>query len=115
MKTKRYCLTLDLVDDPELIALYRRLHSPEGIWREIPAGIREVGITSMDIYLDGTRLFMITEMPDSVDYDEAMARLATLPRQAEWEETVGRCQLCEPGSTSASKWRLMEQIFSLPE
>lgn len=115
METKRYCLTLDLVDDPELIALYRKLHSPEGIWPEIPAGIREVGVTAMDIYLEGTRLFMITEMPASIDRDEAMARLATLPRQAEWEDTVGRCQLCAPGSTSAGKWRMMEQIFKLPE
>lgn len=114
MESKRYCLTLDLVDDPELIAYYRRLHTPEEIWPEIPAGIREVGVTVMDIYLLGNRLFMILELPAHIDRDEAMARLATLPRQAEWEDTVGRCQKCEPGSTSSGKWQLMEQIFTLP-
>ncbi|MCH5346195.1 MAG: L-rhamnose mutarotase [Muribaculaceae bacterium] len=110
---KRYCLTLDLVNDPDLIAQYRHLHSPEGIWPEIPEGIKAVGITGMDIYLLDTRLFMILEMPDDVDRDEAMARLATLPRQQEWEETVGRCQQCDPDATSAGKWQLMQQIFTL--
>ena len=110
---KRYCLTLDLVPDNNLIDLYRRLHSPEGIWPEIPAGIRSVGITGMDIYLHQTRLFMILEMPDDIDRDDAMARLATLPRQQEWEEIVGKCQVCAPGSTSEAKWQLMEQIFTL--
>ena len=110
---KRYCLTLDLVPDENLIELYRRLHSPEGIWPEIPAGILSVGVTAMDIYLLDTRLFMILEMPDDIDREEAMARLATLPRQQEWEETVGKCQQCQPGSTSEAKWRLMDQIFSL--
>ncbi|MDE6316600.1 MAG: L-rhamnose mutarotase, partial [Muribaculaceae bacterium] len=47
------------------------------------------------------------------DRDAAMARLATLPRQAEWEEFVGQFQQCEPGSTSAGKWREMTRIFSL--
>ena len=115
METKRYCLTLDLVDDPELIQLYKKYHSPEGIWPEIPQGIKSVGITRMDIYLLGTRLFMILEMPESVDRDEAMAKLATLPRQDEWEATVGKCQLCDPNATSSGKWQLMEQIFTLPE
>ena len=55
---KRYCQTLDLRDDPALIAEYRRLHSEQGVWREILDGIRSVGILEMEIYLVGTRLFM---------------------------------------------------------
>ncbi|MDQ9824557.1 L-rhamnose mutarotase, partial [Acinetobacter sp. 163] len=57
--TKRYCQTLDLRNDPELIATYRKLHSQEGIWPEIMEGIRKAGILEMEIYLLGTRLFMI--------------------------------------------------------
>ena len=56
---KRYVQTLDLVDDPELVDFYVKAHSPLEIWPEIVAGIKEVGITRMDIYRDGTRLVMI--------------------------------------------------------
>lgn len=58
---KRYCRTLDLRDDPKLIAEYRRRHSQAEIWPEVIAGIREVGILEMEIYILDTRLFMIVE------------------------------------------------------
>ena len=53
---ERICRTLELRDDPKLIAEYRRRHSRETIWPEIPAGIREAGILEMEIYLLDTRL-----------------------------------------------------------
>ena len=110
---KRYCQTLDLRDNPELIAEYRRRHSQEHIWKEIPEGIREVGILEMEIYLLGTRLFMIVETPLDFDWDTAMARLGTLPRQAEWEDYMAEFQLVKAGMSSAEKWQLMERIFHL--
>lgn len=110
---RRYCQTLDLKDDPALIERYRRCHSREAIWPEIPAGIRAVGILRMEIYLLDTRLFMIVETPPDFDWERAMARLATLPRQQEWEDFVSVFQAAEPGATSARKWRMMERIFSL--
>ena len=109
----RYCQTLDLRDNPELIAEYRRLHSAEGIWPEIMAGIRAVGILEMEIYLLGTRLFMIVEAPADFDWDSAMQRLATQPRQAEWEALTAKYQLAGAGATSNEKWQLMERIFHL--
>ena len=110
---KRYCQTLDLRDNPELIAEYRRRHSQEHIWKEIPEGIREVGILEMEIYLQGTRLFMIVETPLDFDWDTAMARLGTLPRQAEWEDYMAEFQLVKAGMSSAEKWQLMDRIFHL--
>ena len=110
---KRYCQTLDLRDNPELIAEYRRRHSQEHIWKEIPEGIREVGILEMEIYLLGTRLFMIVETPLDFDWDTAMACLGTLPRQAEWEDYMAEFQLVKAGMSSAEKWQLMERIFHL--
>ena len=112
--TKRYALTLDLRDDPELIAEYKRVHSPEGSWPEIAAGIRAVGILDMEIYLEGTRLFMLMETPADFDFHTRMALLATLPRQAEWEAFVSRFQHSTPDASSAEKWRPMERIFTLP-
>ena len=110
---KRYCQTLDLRDNPELIAEYRRRHSQEHIWKEVPEGIRQVGILEMEIYLLGTRLFMIVETPLDFDWDTAMARLGTLPRQAEWEVYMAEFQLVKAGMSSAEKWQLMERIFHL--
>ena len=110
---KRYCQTLDLRDNPELIAEYRRRHSQEHIWKEVPEGIRQVGILEMEIYLLGTRLFMIVETPMDFDWDTAMARLGTLPRQAEWEDYMAEFQLGKAGMSSAEKWQLMERIFHL--
>ncbi|NDV58049.1 L-rhamnose mutarotase [Bacteroides sp. 519] len=110
---KRYCQTLDLKDDPELIEKYKKYHSKEYAWPEIAEGIREVGILEMEIYLLGTRLFMIVETPLSFEWDTAMAKLNTLPRQQEWEDFVSVFQASLPGATSAEKWQLMDRIFEL--
>lgn len=112
-KVKRYCQTMDLQDNPELIAEYTRRHSEGEAWTEILDGIREVGIMEMEIYLLGTRLFMIVEAADDFDWDEAMARLATLPRQQEWEEYMAQLQDCRKDATSDEKWQMMERIFHL--
>ena len=110
---KRYCQTLDLKDNPELIAEYRRRHSEGEAWQEILDGIREVGILEMEIYLLDNRLFMIVEAPLDFDWEVAMARLATLPRQQEWEDYMSEFQQATPGCSSDEKWRLMERIFHL--
>ncbi len=110
---KRYCQTLQLKDDSELIAEYRRRHSEGVAWKEIREGIREVGILEMEIYILGTTLFMIVETPLDFDWDTAMAKLATLPRQAEWEDYMAELQDAQPGATSDQKWKLMERMFYL--
>ena len=111
--TKRYCQTLDLKDDPALIAEYIERHSEAKHWPEINEGIRSVGILEMEIYLIGTRLFMIVETALDFDWDTAFAKLATLPRQAEWEDYMSVFQLSKPGASSAEKWQLMDKIFRL--
>ncbi|SHF39685.1 L-rhamnose mutarotase [Bacteroides luti] len=110
---KRYCQTLDLKDDPELIAEYRKRHSEAESWPEIRNGIRDVGILEMEIYILGTRLFMIVETPLDFDWDSAMKKLASLPLQAEWEEYMSIFQVSEPGASSAEKWKLMDRMFHL--
>ena len=112
---KRYCQTLSLRDNPELIEAYRKANSKEESWPEIRAGIREVGILEMEIYILGSKLFMIVETPLNFDWDKAMAKLATLPRQAEWEEYVAKFQQCAEGATSDEKWQMMERMFYLYE
>ena len=110
---KRYCQTMDLKDNPELIAEYVKRHSEAEAWPEIRAGIREVGILEMEIYILGTRLFMIVETQLDFDWETAMARLATLPRQAEWEAYMSIFQQADATATSAEKWQLMDRMFYL--
>ena len=110
---KRYCQTMDLKDNPELIAEYVKRHSEAEAWPEIRDGIREVGILEMGIYILGTRLFMIVETPLDFDWETAMARLATLPRQAEWEAYMSIFQQADATATSAEKWQLMDRMFYL--
>ena len=115
LPVKRYCQTMDLRDEPELIKEYRRRHSEGEAWQEIIDGIRQVGILEMEIYILGSRLFMIVETPLDFDWDTAMARLATLPRQQEWEDYMALFQQCREGATSDEKWQMMERMFHLYE
>lgn len=110
---KRYCQTMDLRDNAELIRKYKEAHDRDHFWDEIKQGIRSVGILEMEIYILGTRLFMIVETPLDFDWDSAMARLATLPRQEEWETYVAQFQQCNENTTSDEKWRMMERMFYL--
>ena len=54
---KKYCLTLDLKDDAQLIAEYEAYH--RAVWPEIKKSILDAGIASMEIYRFDNRLFMI--------------------------------------------------------
>ena len=110
---KRYVQTMDLKDDPQLIAEYRRRHSKAESWKEIRDGIQEVGILDMQIFIFGTRLVMIVETPTDFNWDSAMTRLATLPRQQEWEDYMAVFQKCAEGATSNEKWQMMDRIFYL--
>ncbi|MBQ1634745.1 MAG: L-rhamnose mutarotase [Bacteroidaceae bacterium] len=112
-ETKRFVQILELRDDPDMIAQYRKWHSQEYQWKEIRDGIREVGILEMEIYILGTKLVMIVDAPIDFDWDEAMARLATLPRQAEWEAFVAKFQGCSAEARSDEKWQMMERMFYL--
>lgn len=108
---KRYCLTLDLHDDPALIAEYRRFH--QKIWPEITASIRDSGIVDMEIYLLGTRLFMIMEVNELFSFDAKTAADRANPKVREWEEQMWKFQKPMPQARPGEKWLLMERIFKL--
>ena len=106
---KRYCQTLTLVDNEEMIARYVEAHAH--VWPEIIEGQREVGILDMQIYRKDRQLFMIMDVKDDFDFEKDMARLATLPRQAEWEAYVSQFQGYAANARSDEKWQLMQRIF----
>ena len=113
--TKRYVQTLELRSNEEARREYIKWHSKEYSWKEIRDGIREVGILEMEIYILGNMLVMIVDAPLDFDWDTAMQRLATLPRQAEWEAFVSQFQGCSADATSDEKWQMMERMFYLYE
>jgi L-rhamnose mutarotase len=110
---QRYCLTLDLKDDEEAIAEYKRHH--EKIWPEIKQSILEAGVTAMEIYLLGTRLIMIMEVSDSFSLAEKENADAQNPKVQEWETLMRRFQQQLPGAAPGQWWTLTEKIFSLKE
>jgi L-rhamnose mutarotase len=108
---KRYCKTLELKNDPVLIEDYKKAHAPGSNWPEITTGMREVGIIDMEIYIHGTRLFMIMDTIPDFDHDKAMAELARKPRQSEWEALMSRFQDTTVNASAGEKWQLMERIY----
>lgn len=110
---KRYCKVLKLRDNKELIEKYKQVHLPENIWTEIPAGIREVGILDMELYIHGNIVFMIMDTVADFDHEKAMKRLAGLPLQKEWEEYVSAFQNAGDKSATPEKWEMVERIFVL--
>lgn len=111
--TKRFCQTMDLKDDAALIAKYIEAHDEPHFRPEVLQGMREVGIMEMEVYITGNRLVMIVDAPEDFNWDEAMARLATLPGQEDWEAYVAQFQQCDANATSDQKWQMMDRIFHI--
>ena len=108
---KRYCLTLDLKDDPALTAEYRRYH--QKIWPEIASSIKDSGIVGMEIYLLGTRMFMIMEVDETFSFAAKAKADAANPKVREWEELMWKFQRPLQEAKPGEKWLLMERIFKL--
>ena len=73
----------------------------------------DVGILDMEIYINGTQLFMIMDTIPDFDHDKAMAELATKPRQSEWEAYVSKFQQTSAEASADDKWRMIERIYKL--
>jgi L-rhamnose mutarotase len=111
--SRRYCLALDLKDDPQLIAEYRRHH--QKIWPEITRSIKDSGIEDLEIYLLGSRLFMIMEVNDGFSFEAKGEADRRNPKVQEWENLMWKFQKALPQAKSGEKWLLMERIFKLEE
>lgn len=110
---KRFCLALDLKNDPALIQEYLKYHSPEGFWNVIGEGIKKSGVEIMDIYNVDNRLFMICEMPVEVGFEEAWKKMGAYERQAEWGALMNSFQQALPGHKL--EWVMMKRVYQNPE
>ncbi len=108
---KRYCLALDLKNDEKLIAEYEACH--KAVWPEIIASIKTAGITDLQIYRAGNRLFMIMETADDFSFEQKAAMDAGNEKVQEWETLMWNYQQALPFAKPGAKWVLMEKIFQL--
>jgi L-rhamnose mutarotase len=110
---KRYCLAVDLVDDPSLIAEYEHWHKAGNTWPEIRNSIIDSGITNMEIYRTGNRLFMIMETTDDFTFERKAAMDAANTKVQDWEQLMWKFQQPLPLAKEGEKWVLMDKIFQL--
>ena len=110
---KTYCFALDLHDDPELIAEYRRYHEPEHVWPEVLACIKEDGVLSEEIYLAGNRLFMVLRTTDNFALDAKREADEANSAMQRWEKLMWKFQKPLPQAKPGEKWVRMEKIFEI--
>ena len=110
---KRFCLALDMVDDPALIAEYEHWHKSENGWPEIKKSIVDSGITNMEIYRTGTRLFMIMDTEDDFSFENKASMDTANPKVQEWEQLMWKFQKPMPWAKENEKWIVMSKIFQL--
>jgi L-rhamnose mutarotase len=111
MMNRRFCFTLDLKNDPALIAEYRKHH--EKIWPEITESIKNSGIVDMEIYLLDTRMFMVMEVNESFTFEKKARADQRDPKVQEWEQLMWKFQQALPQAKRGEKWIRMERIFKL--
>ncbi len=111
MKTQKYAFALDLIDDPQLIVEYKKYH--QAVWPEIIKSIKDSGITVLDIYCIGNRMFMIIEANEDFSFEKKSKADDNNPKVQEWEALMWKFQKALPWAKPGEKWMLMEKIFEL--
>src|SRR5579864_9460426 len=109
--SRRYCLTLDLKDDPRLISEYKMHH--EHIWPEITQSIKDSGVEDLEIYLFGTRMFMILEVSENFSFEAKAAADGLNPIVQDWEKRMGEFQQALQQAQQREKWLRIERKFKL--
>tara|TARA_B100001996_G_scaffold292867_1_gene233068 strand:- start:213 stop:551 length:339 start_codon:yes stop_codon:yes gene_type:complete len=110
-KTKRYCLTLDLKNDPKLIEEYKKYH--KRVWPEITQSLIDSGIISAEIYNISNRLTMILEVNSDFSFEKKRVMDENNPKVKEWEKLMWKYQKSLPIAKKGEKWILMEKIYQL--
>ena len=108
---KQYALTLDLKDDPQLIAEYEQYHRQ--VWAEVLAAIRQVGIEEMQIFRTGNRMFMLMQTSDDYDPVQAAEYFKSDAKSQQWEQLMDKFQQRLVGAPADQKWGTMDCCFQL--
>lgn len=107
----RYCLALDLKDDPVLIAEYDRYH--KAVWPDVLQSLRDAGITEMEIYRVENRLVLVMDTTDDFSLDRKADMDSANPAVQAWETLMWHYQQALPGAEPGQKWVPMTRVFQL--
>jgi L-rhamnose mutarotase len=83
------------------------------VWPEIIQSIKDSGITSMEIYRLGTRLFMTMEVTDDFSFEKKAEADRNNENVQQWEELMWTYQQPLAEAAKGEKWMLMNKIFEL--
>ena len=108
---QKYCLALDLKDDATLIAEYERYH--EKIPDAIEKSIHDAGVTNLEIYRTGNRMFMILEADDTFSFEKKGKMDTQNPDVQAWETLMWQFQQALPNAKEGEKWLIMDKVFCL--
>jgi L-rhamnose mutarotase len=108
---KTFGLTLNLQDDPDKIAAYRKFH--QAVWPEVTARLRACGVQRMQIFLRGRRMFMYLMTDDRFDPSHDFARINDDPTSARWNALMADLQERAPEASPDEWWAVLEQVFDL--
>ncbi len=108
---RRYCLALDLQNDPELIKQYEAYH--QDVWPEVEQSIKDAGIHSLEIYRVEDRMFMILEVDDTFSFERKKQMDDNNEKVQAWETLMWKFQKALPFAKPGEKWILMQQVYAL--
>ncbi len=109
---KHYGLTIELKNDPALIAQYREFHANP--WPEPLRGLREIGILDMKIFLLGTRMFMYMTTTDEFEAERDFPTYVERnPKAAEWDALMRTFQQQVAEAREGEWWAEMDMVFDL--
>ncbi len=108
---KHLGLTVNLKDDPQVIAAYKEYH--RNLWPEVEASLRRAGVKRSRIFIFGRRLFMYMELVDDCEGASYVARYLEEPKAVEWERLMAPLFEVDPEAKPGQTWIPMEPIFEL--
>ncbi len=108
--TKRYILTLEMINDPALREDYIKVHGMGMAWPEITNNMKQVGVKDMEIYLEGYQAYLIMDTKADFDFATDGEKWSKLPRESEWQEYVAKFQKVDPQSKATEKWQEMKNV-----
>jgi L-rhamnose mutarotase len=74
---------------------------------------KDSGIEQMEIYIPGTRLFMIMEVNDDFSFERKAAMDQNNTKVQKWEELMWKYQEPLEEAAQGEKWMLLNKIFDL--
>lgn len=105
---KTCCFALDLRDNANLIAEYKRHRQMEHIWPRVIDSIRNSGVIGKEIYLAGNRMVMTLNTGDDFSLEARQASDKSNPVMQKWEELMWKYQKPLSVAGPGEKWAIME-------